>query len=171
MMLESNDLTKAFGGVVAIHHLSLKVEKGTIFGIIGPNGSGKTTFFNLVTGMLTPNSGKVIFDGKDITGLRPHQVARLGIGRTFQIPAPFSKMTVLGVMVSSFIHHPTLKTAKQAQEIWVGQLAEKARQQVVNVTLEDQNAWSWRALATKPSSSCSTSHSGLRPSEIKTPLT
>jgi len=172
MILESSDLTKAFGGVVAIHHLSLKVEKGAIFGIIGPNGSGKTTFFNLVTGMLAPNSGKVIFDGKDITGFRPHQVARLGIGRTFQIPAPLSKLTVLeNVMVSSFIHHPTLKAAKQkAQEIleWVG-LREKAHQQVVNVTLEDRKRLELaRALATEPSLLLLDEvMAGLRPSEIR----
>ena len=110
MILQSHDLVKSFGGVTAINHLSLEVEKGTVFGIIGPNGSGKTTFFNLVTGMFPVTSGKVTFDGRNITGLRPHQIAELGIGRTFQIPAPFTKMTVLeNVMVSTFIRASSLR--------------------------------------------------------------
>jgi branched-chain amino acid transport system ATP-binding protein len=172
MTLESSDLTKAFGGVVAIHHLSLRVEKGMIFGIIGPNGSGKTTFFNLVTGMLAPNSGKVIFDGKDITGLRPHQVARLGIGRTFQIPAPFSKMTVLeNVMVSTFIRAPSLKIARRmAREILERvRLDDKADQQVASVTLGDRKRLELaRALGTKPSLLLLDEvMAGLTPAEVK----
>ncbi len=91
MILESQELKKSFGGVMAINHLSLSVEKGTVFGIIGPNGSGKTTFFNLVTGVYTPDGGSVVFNGKNITGLRPHQIAELGIGRTFQYPCPIHK--------------------------------------------------------------------------------
>jgi branched-chain amino acid transport system ATP-binding protein len=114
MILQSNDLVKSFGGVTAINHLSLTVEKGTVFGIIGPNGSGKTTFFNLVNGVYTPDSGRVTFDGKNITGLRPHRIAELGIGRTFQIPAPFTKMTVLeNVMVSTFIRASSLKESRK----------------------------------------------------------
>ena len=141
MLLESRDLTKAFGGLVAVNQLSLTVEKGTVLGIIGPNGSGKTTFFNLITGMIPSDSGKVIFNGEDITKLRPHRIARLGVGRTFQVPAPFSKMTVLeNVMVSSFIHTSSMKIAKKKS--WevlekVG-LNEKADFQVLNVTLEDR---------------------------------
>lgn len=155
MILESRELKKSFGGVAAINNLSLTVEKGTVFGIIGPNGSGKTTFFNLVMGVFAPDSGKVIFDGKNITGLRPHRIAELGIGRTFQIPAPFAKMTILeNVMVSTFIRTASLKSArKMALAILesVG-LDEKANQQVMNVTLEDRKRLELaRALGTKPS--------------------
>jgi len=154
MLLQAHELTISFGGLTAVDRLSLTVEKGMILGIIGPNGSGKTTFFNLVTGMYAPDSGKVIFNGKNITGLRPHRIAQLGIGRTFQIPAPFSKMTVLqNVMVGTFIHASTMKAAKgKAWEILeMVRLDEKAEQQVVNVTLEDRKRLELaRALATEP---------------------
>jgi len=155
MILESRELKKSFGGVAAINNLSLSVEKGTIFGVIGPNGSGKTTFFNLVTGIYRPDSGSVIFGGKNITGLRPHRIAELGIGRTFQIPAPFAKMTILeNVMVGTFIRTSSLKAAKKmAWEILESvRLDEKANQQVMNVTLEDRKRLELaRALGTKPS--------------------
>lgn len=172
MILQSLDLVKSFGGVTAINHLSLEVEKGTIFGIIGPNGSGKTTFFNLVTGLYPPTSGKVTFNGTNITGLRPHQIAEMGIGRTFQIPAPFGKMTVLeNVMVSTFMRTSSLKESrKMAWEILERvRLDEKANIQVINVTLEDRKRLELaRALGTHP-------HlllldevmAGLTPAEVK----
>lgn len=172
MILRSNDLVKSFGGVTAINHLSLSVEKGTAFGIIGPNGSGKTTFFNLITGIFRPNSGRVTFNGSDITGLRPHRIAELGIGRTFQIPAPFSKMTVLqNVMVSTFIRASSLKESRRmASEILerVG-LHEKADTLVVNVTLEDRKRLELaRALGTRPSLLLLDEvMAGLNPSEVK----
>jgi len=172
MILQSHDLVKSFGGVAAINHLSLTVEKGMVFGIIGPNGSGKTTFFNLVTGVYAPSSGYVTFDGKNITGLRPHRIAELGIGRTFQIPAPFSKMTVLeNVMVSTFIRASSLKESrKMAWEILERvRLDEKANTQVVNVTLEDRKRLELaRALGTKPSLLLLDEvMAGLTPSEVK----
>lgn len=134
--------------------LSLNVEKGAIVGLIGPNGSGKTTFFNLVTGVFPPDGGRVVFKGREITGLRPHRIARLGVGRTFQIPAPFTKMTVLdNVAVGAFIHEPAMTGARRkAMEIleFVG-LAPKARELVSGVTLEDRKRLELaRALATGP---------------------
>lgn len=172
MLLQSQELTISFGGLTAVDRLSLTVEKGTILGIIGPNGSGKTTFFNLVTGVYAPDSGKVIFNGKNITGLRPHRIAQLGIGRTFQIPAPFSKMTVLqNVMVGTFIHASTMKAAKgKAWEILeMVRLDEKANQQVVNVTLEDRKRLELaRALATEPTLLLlDEAMAGLTPVEVK----
>jgi branched-chain amino acid transport system ATP-binding protein len=172
ILLESRDLIKSFGGVTAIDHLSLTVEKGMILGIIGPNGSGKTTFFNLVTGMYTADSGRVIFSGKDITGFRPHRIAHLGIGRTFQIPAPFSKMTVIeNVMVSTFIHASTMKTAREeARKILeLVRLEEKADQQVLNVTMEDRKRLELaRALGTRPSLLLLDEvMAGLTPAEVK----
>lgn len=175
MLLQSHDLTKSFGGLVAVNQLSLKVEKGTILGIIGPNGSGKTTFFNLITGMLPSDSGKVIFNGQEITKLRPHRIARLGVGRTFQIPAPFSKMTVLeNVMVSAFLHTSSMKTAKKkAGEVLkkVG-LDEKADFQVLNVTLEDRKRLELaRALAIEPILLLLDEvMSGLTPVEVKSAI-
>jgi branched-chain amino acid transport system ATP-binding protein len=172
MILQSHDLVKSFGGVTAINHLSLEVEKGTVFGIIGPNGSGKTTFFNLVTGMFPVTSGKVTFNGRSITGLRPHQIAELGIGRTFQIPAPFTKMTVLeNVMVSTFIRASSLRESrKMAWEILERiRLDEKGNTLVANVTLEDRKRLELaRALGTKPSLLLLDEvMAGLTPSEVK----
>jgi branched-chain amino acid transport system ATP-binding protein len=172
MLLQSHELTISFGGLTAVDRLSLTVEKGMILGIIGPNGSGKTTFFNLVTGVYAPDSGKVIFNGKNITGLRPHRIAQLGIGRTFQIPAPFSKMTVLqNVMVGTFIHASTMKAAKgKAWKILeMVRLDEKANQQVVNVTLEDRKRLELaRALATEPTLLLlDEAMAGLTPVEVK----
>jgi branched-chain amino acid transport system ATP-binding protein len=172
MILQSNDLVKSFGGVTAINHLSLTVEKGTVFGIIGPNGSGKTTFFNLVNGVYTPDSGRVTFDGKNITGLRPHRIAELGIGRTFQIPAPFTKMTLLeNVMVSTFIRASSLKESrKMAWEILeLVRLDDKGNTQVANVTLEDRKRLELaRALGTKPSLLLLDEvMAGLTPAEVK----
>lgn len=172
MILEAIDLTKSFGGVMAINHLSLHVEKGRILGLIGPNGSGKTTFFNLVTGLYRPDGGKVIFHGKEITGLRPHRICGLGIGRTFQVPAPFGKMTVLeNVMVGTFVHASTMKAARKlALEILEKvRLDDKADQLVVNVTLEDRKRLELaRALATKPSLLLLDEvMSGLTPAEVK----
>ena len=172
MILQSHDLVKSFGGVTAINHLSLEVEKGTVFGIIGPNGSGKTTFFNLVTGMYPVTSGKVTFNNRNITGLRPHQIAELGIGRTFQIPAPFTKMTVLeNVMVSTFIRTSSLKESrKMAWEILERvRLDDRGNTLVANVTLEDRKRLELaRSLGTQPSLLLLDEvMAGLTPSEVK----
>jgi branched-chain amino acid transport system ATP-binding protein len=172
MILQSHDLVKSFGGVTAINHLSLEVEKGSVFGIIGPNGSGKTTFFNLVTGMYPVTSGKVTFNDRNITGLRPHQIAELGIGRTFQIPAPFTKMTVLeNVMVSTFIRTSSLRESrKMAWEILERvRLDEKGNTLVANVTLEDRKRLELaRSLGTRPTLLLLDEvMAGLTPSEVK----
>lgn len=88
-------ISKAFGGVQALREVSLAVEEGSITGLIGPNGAGKTTLFNVITGMERPDSGRVLFAGQEITGLRPYELARLRILRTFQRSMPFGEMTVL----------------------------------------------------------------------------
>ncbi len=101
-LVEVENLTKAFGGVVANKNITLRVEQGETVGLIGPNGSGKTTFFSLVCGDLRPDHGTVRFQGEDITGLPPHIINRKGIARTFQKLRPFSSMTVLeNVMVGA----------------------------------------------------------------------
>lgn len=94
-LLELQDISKYFGGLAAVSQLDMVVEKGEILGLIGPNGAGKTTTFNLITGESPPTRGQVIFNGRDITGLSPHRVAKLGIVRTYQLVTLFKGMSVL----------------------------------------------------------------------------
>lgn len=94
-ILTAEGISKSFGSVRAVADISMDVRKGEILGILGPNGSGKTTLFNLITGVHRPDSGRVVFGGREITGMSVHHRCRLGIGRTYQIPRPFGNMTVL----------------------------------------------------------------------------
>ena len=94
-LLEARHIVKRFGGLTALNALDFSLERGQIAGLIGPNGAGKTTFFNMVTGLYRPTSGRLILDGRNITGLRPNRVTRLGIGRTFQTIRLFDNMSVL----------------------------------------------------------------------------
>jgi branched-chain amino acid transport system ATP-binding protein len=93
-LLKLENITKRFGGLIAVNDVSLEISKGEFVGIVGPNGSGKTTLFNVISGVYYPEKGRIIFDGKDITALQPYKRAPLGIGRTFQIPRPFASATV-----------------------------------------------------------------------------
>ncbi len=95
MILEARNVTKRFGGLVAVNDVSFSVKEGEIFGIIGPNGAGKTTLFNVITGFYEPDNGKIFFMGKDITGQKPHKLAKLGLTRTWQIVKPFLGMKVI----------------------------------------------------------------------------
>ena len=109
MLLKIENLTKNFGGLVAVHEVSLSIEEGEIVGLIGPNGAGKTTLMNLISGYYKCNAGKIEFDGVDITGAKPHKICHLGLGRTFQIPRPFQDLTALanvGVGVLCGKHRP-----------------------------------------------------------------
>lgn len=106
MLLEVKGLSKAFGGLTAISSFDMKVDEGEVVGLIGPNGAGKSTFFNLVTGIFPPSSGRVIYNGADITGKKPHEIAALGIGRTFQLNPLFGDFTVLENVSASFHLHP-----------------------------------------------------------------
>jgi branched-chain amino acid transport system ATP-binding protein len=94
-ILETKNLTKGFKGFIAVNDVSLKVKRGSIHALIGPNGAGKTTFFNLLTKFLTPTAGSILYNGKDITELKPEQIAHLGVIRSFQISAVFPHLTVL----------------------------------------------------------------------------
>ena len=102
MLLETNGLTKHFGGLAAVSQVDMSVDGGQIVGLIGPNGAGKTTIINLISGFLRPSRGSIIFDGENITGKKSHLVAKLGIGRTFQIVPLFSEFTTLQNVVASF---------------------------------------------------------------------
>jgi branched-chain amino acid transport system ATP-binding protein len=93
-VLRTENLTKRFGGLTAVDRLSLTLAGGRLHAIIGPNGAGKTTFFNLVSGLLAADSGRVLFHGRDISGLKPHQISRLGIKRTLQIKSVFPQLAV-----------------------------------------------------------------------------
>ncbi|MFJ9392848.1 ABC transporter ATP-binding protein [Nocardioides sp. NPDC101246] len=107
--LETDGLTKAFGGVRAVDGATVSFQEGKINALIGPNGSGKTTFFNCVTGMIRPDSGTVTYQGRDVTGHAPHRIARAGLGRSFQLCRIFPRMTVLdnvlaGVRSAGLVH-------------------------------------------------------------------
>ena len=122
-VLEVQGVTKRFGGLVAVNQVSLEVNEGEIFSVIGPNGAGKTTFFTLLTGIYTPDEGRILFLGQDITGSTPDKAAKLGIGRTFQNIRLFGAMTVLeNILVGRHIHtrvpylHALLRTPLARKE-------------------------------------------------------
>ena len=100
-----HDLTLSFGGLTAIEDVSFTIAKGAIFSIIGPNGAGKTTIFNCINGLYVPDTGRVVFKGEEITGLKPHKIAKRGIARTFQNIELFSRMTTMeNLMLGRHIH-------------------------------------------------------------------
>lgn len=107
-LLETKNIVKHFGGLAAVNGVSFQVEPGQIYGLIGPNGSGKTTIFNLINAYFPLTKGEVRFEGKKISGLKTHQICKAGIGRTFQVVKPLRRMTVLdNVIASAFLraHH------------------------------------------------------------------
>lgn len=118
-ILQLKNVTKAFGGLVAVNDVTLSVKEGEIFGLIGPNGSGKTTIFNLINNYFPVTKGKIIFKGMDITGKETHEIARLGIGRTFQKVKPLKRLTVEeNIMAAAFAHESTFEGARQvAREV------------------------------------------------------
>jgi branched-chain amino acid transport system ATP-binding protein len=93
ILLDAQGCTKRFGGLVAVHDIDFTIPRGGIVSLIGPNGAGKTTFFNMITGLYVPTEGKIVFDGREITGKKPHEVVRVGIARTFQNIRLFGNMT------------------------------------------------------------------------------
>lgn len=108
-------LVKKFGGLTAVNEVTFDVEKGEIFGLIGPNGSGKTTTFNMISGVYPPTSGKVVYRDREIQGMKPHRICHLGIGRTFQVVKPLGRMTVLdNVIAAAFSRVNTMKEAHSA---------------------------------------------------------
>jgi branched-chain amino acid transport system ATP-binding protein len=102
-LLEVSGLSKNFGGLRAVHDLDFQVQVGDILGLVGPNGAGKTTVFNLITGVYLPNAGKILFRSEDISGLKPHRVARKGIARTFQLTTLYNNCSALESVVIG--HH------------------------------------------------------------------
>ena len=117
-LLVVKNLSRSFGSVVAVSDLSFEAHRGEILGIIGPNGAGKTTVFNLLTGVIKPDNGSVFLDGRDLTRLSAAKRCRAGIGRTYQVPRPFTKMTVLENLMVAAVHGGGLmeKSAKRKSD-------------------------------------------------------
>lgn len=175
MLLEVEKISKSFGGLQALSKVSFSVEAGETIGLIGPNGSGKSTLFNVITGTIPANSGKVHFQGKNITNLSAPRVSRRGIGRTFQAVRPFMHMSVLeNVKVAWLYGHSSV--------LWPHTAERKAREILELVNLEHQarlpanqlNVMSrkWleiaRALATEPKLLLLDEFmAGLNPSEVR----
>jgi branched-chain amino acid transport system ATP-binding protein len=168
-ILEALSVTKQFGGLVAVSAIDFKIPEGSIVSLIGPNGAGKTTFFNVIAGLYKPTQGRIVFDGKEISGRPPHQITRLGIARTFQNIRLFQNMTAIeNVMVGhhsrmratpfeAVLHTPRERreerdTQKRAQELlkFVG-LPDRDYVTAKNLPYGDQRRLEMaRALATEP---------------------
>jgi branched-chain amino acid transport system ATP-binding protein len=153
-ILEVQGLTKAFGGLVAVNRVDLTVSRQEIVGLIGPNGAGKTTFFALLSGFLRPDAGRIRLQGEDITGRRPHEIARRGLVRTFQVVQPFPRMTVIeNVMMGCFTRERSERAAReQAADVLrrVG-LGAKAAVPAGGLNLAERKRLEVaRALATRP---------------------
>jgi branched-chain amino acid transport system ATP-binding protein len=114
MLLDAEKVTKHFGSFRAVAGADLTIDEGEIVGLIGPNGAGKSTFFNCIAGDVAPTSGRILFDGVDVTAAPAEEHARHGIGRTFQVPATFEDMSILdNVMVGAFLRHPRRAAARE----------------------------------------------------------
>ena len=132
-ILRIEGLAKRFGGLEALGGVSLSVARGDFRAIIGPNGAGKSTFFNTMTGLLRPDAGRVIFEGRDVTGEPPHRLARRGVGRTFQITSVFHDLTALQNVQVSLLAH-----ARRTWSLWpkaAALHAERARELLALVGL------------------------------------
>jgi branched-chain amino acid transport system ATP-binding protein len=116
-LLELRSVRRAFESLLAVQDVSLEVQPGELLGLIGPNGAGKSTLFNLIAGALKPTGGEIIFRGRNVTGWKPYQVARVGIARTFQIPKPYRQLSVIeNVMMSAFLRDRSVAGARRLAE-------------------------------------------------------
>ncbi len=154
-LLKVKSVTKCFGGLTAVNDVTCQVHEGEIVGLLGPNGAGKTTLFNVISGYYAPTSGSVIFKGKDISGRQPYDLARLGIGRTFQVVKPFAGLSVLeNVVIASFLRYP--KRAAAEKHAWkvleTTGLADRAHVPAAGLTLAGRKRLEiGKALALEPS--------------------
>jgi branched-chain amino acid transport system ATP-binding protein len=116
-LLEVRNVSRAFRTTLAVNDVSFAVQPGELLGLIGPNGAGKSTLFNLIAGVLPPSSGQILFDGKPVSGWKSHDIARVGIARTFQIPKPYRQMSVVeNVMLSAFLREKSVAGARKLAE-------------------------------------------------------
>jgi len=156
--LEGQEVCKNFGGLAALERVDFEIREGEILGLIGPNGAGKTTLFRCITGVYPPSSGKIIFKGKDISKLMPHEICVLGITNTHQVVKPFSEMTVLdNSRVGAFFGKGWVRgevkdaTQEAMRVLEFTGLAPKANVLAKNLTLPDRKRLEMaRALATRP---------------------
>ena len=116
-MLKLEGVTKRFGGLTAVREVSLEVREGDLLGIIGPNGAGKTTLFHMISGYYRPDEGRILYEGRDVTGLPPHAICRLGLTRTFQIVKPFGNLSVRdNVMIGALTRLRHVREARREAE-------------------------------------------------------
>lgn len=177
-LVVARDVTKHFGGVKALNGVTLTVSQGELVGLVGPNGSGKTTLVNLISGALTPTSGSLEIDGTDIVDIPPHRIAHLGLARTYQIPRPFSSLTVrdnVAIAIMFGREHSSLSVARAAAEehlALVG-LGDLAGAYPAEVNLHERQLLEMaRAIATRPSVLLlDEALAGLNPVEIDNAVT
>jgi branched-chain amino acid transport system ATP-binding protein len=155
MMLEVKSVSKAFGMIVVASDIDLSLTRGEALGIIGPNGAGKSTLFNLITGMLRPDRGRILLEGRDITGLPPEQRCRAGIGRSFQIPLPFEHLSVFENLSVAALFGGGMSQAEAVQvcgeTLALTGLEAKANLRAGSLSLLDRKRLELaRALATRP---------------------
>ena len=157
-ILEGHNLTMRFGGLVALKNVTFTITSNELVALLGPNGSGKTTLFDLISGHLTPSEGTIRFHGETITGRSPHRIARLGLGRTYQIPRPFPALTVrdnvaVGALFRGASHSPTRILAQREAEkfLEIVGLPDKAGALASTLSLGDLKRLELAlALATRP---------------------
>jgi branched-chain amino acid transport system ATP-binding protein len=173
-MLEGRSVNKQFGGLMAVCNVDFLLDRGEILGLIGPNGAGKTTLFNLISAALTPKSGKIVFKGVDITGVKPNRICRMGLARTFQNVKIFGNLSVLeNVLIGSFFGSSG-KVSRSQAEIAAEEALEFTGLSTVkssaasDLTLANQKRLeAARALATKPEViMLDEIMEGLNPSEV-----
>jgi branched-chain amino acid transport system ATP-binding protein len=154
MILQSENLTKSFGGLAALKGVSFGIEEGEILGLIGPNGAGKTTLFNVLSGFFRPDEGRVVFAGETVSDLKAPQRCRIGLVRTFQVVKPFASLTVLqNVMVGSFLRTPDPGLARERALEVMELVGLSGRRDTVakSLTISDRKRLEVaRALATRP---------------------
>ena len=173
-ILKAEGVKKSFGGLAAVDNVDFDVEQGEIMGLIGPNGAGKTTFFNLISGAIQLDTGTIVFNGVKISGRKPHQICRLGIGRTFQTAKNFPGMSVRDNAVMGALFGSKGMSRKQAEHDvesileYVG-LADLSDRHIPDLTLASQKRVEVaRALATKPSLlMLDETMAGLNPTEVE----
>ena len=154
-MLELKSVSKAFGMIVVASDIDLSLARGEALGIIGPNGAGKSTLFNLITGMLRPDRGRIVLEGRDITGLAPEQRCRAGLGRSFQIPLPFEHLSVFENLSVAALFGGGMSQAEAVQvcgeTLALTGLEPKANLRAGSLSLLDRKRLELaRALATRP---------------------
>lgn len=173
---EVKNIVKRFGGLVAVNGVTFSVEQGQIFGLIGPNGSGKTTIFNLINAYFPLDKGAIFFEGQQISGLKTHEISRRGIGRTFQIVKPLKRMTVLdNVLTSAFLRTTTKREAMELAEETIDFCGLNSYRDKLAGTLpiaSRKRLEITRALATRPKLLLlDETAAGLNPSELEEAVT